>query len=128
MILGPHKYNPPDAVIFRERRPDKKKVIYSEKYLPNFEDRVADIIRRELGTHPFHQRTYRGRNQVMARQLFLYFIADNTKKTFKEISALIGNTHTSVTYAQKKIYDLCDTDKKFKEIFDNIETKVKNLK
>jgi hypothetical protein len=122
MILGPHKYNPPDAVRFSELNPEIKR--YGDLY----ETKLARIIYDKTGIDVFTRRTYRGSEYVKSRYLFLSMMLKFTKKSYKDMAAMFGKDHSTVNHVLKYISNNYETDRKFRELYDSIETKVKNLK
>jgi hypothetical protein len=122
MNLGCHKYNPPDAVIFREMRPGSK------RYNDSFENKLAKLIFSKVGVDPLTRRSFRGGKYVKARNLFTSMMLRNTKKTYAEISLLLHKDHSTVNHVLKYISDMNETDYDFRILYNEIEKETKNLK
>ena len=68
----------------------------------------------------------RKREIVLARQLAMYFAKNLTNASLQSIGAQIGGRdHSTVLHACKTVADLIQTDKNFKNTFDELEKKLK---
>jgi len=121
-MIPRHKFNPPDEVHQRQMRSDVRRYTRASK-----ESKLAQIIKDTTGFHPYLQRKYRGENQVIARQLFLVLLSRNTTTTYERIAGIIGMDHASVNASQKAIDARRDTDKQFRKLYEELETKTKKL-
>lgn len=94
-----------------------------------YTDRIVSIISRtikdETGTDPFIERGLRKRVFVQSRQIFLTMMLEHTKRTLESIGNLVGKDHATVLHSQKAVQNMIDTDKRFKELYDTINSKVK---
>lgn len=62
---------------------------------------------------------------ALARQIAMYFCKHFTPMSLKAIgSAIGGKDHATVVHANKRISDLCETDKNFKQTIDEITSKM----
>jgi hypothetical protein len=122
MILGPHKYNPPDAVIQTQMRIDAK------RYETSFEYKLRQVIKQEVGVDPYSNMKVRKGNLPLVRQLYMAMVRKYTDKSLAAIGSTFDTSHDYVIYSINVINNRTETNKNIKELFDRIETKVKNLK
>lgn len=120
-MIPRHKNNPPDEVMFQIMN------LKIKRYGDLYENKLARIIYEKTGIDVFTRRTYRGREYVKARYLFLSMMLKFTKKSYKDMAALFEKDHSTVNHVLKYISDNYETDRKFRELYNNVETKVKNL-
>jgi chromosomal replication initiator protein len=66
----------------------------------------------------------RKREVVVARQLSMYFAKEFTTQSLKSIGESFAKDHSTVLYSHKKVMDLMDTDKLFKDTVDQLKRKV----
>ena len=92
-----------------------------------FERLVAREIEKAMGVHPLSSTAYRKREYVESRQLFLTMMHNHTKRSLASIGSIVGKDHATVLHSVKTINNLCDTDKKFREMYEFIENRVKQL-
>jgi chromosomal replication initiation ATPase DnaA len=88
---------------------------------------IARIICDETGINPFDRSSYQGREYVVSRQLFFYFMLRYTKKTLREIAKYFNKNHATVIHARTTINNLIETDKKFREMYERLDSKIKKL-
>ncbi len=70
----------------------------------------------------------RKRSIVQARQISMYLAKKYTKSSLEQIGKQIGNRdHATVIYSMKVVNDLMDTDKKFKRMVKELESKLIDL-
>jgi len=92
-----------------------------------FVNKIRSLIISEYGIDINEKRRYRGTRYVIGRQLFATFLVRHTKKTYEDIGKLMGDKdHSTVTHSIKSINNLCETDNKFKCIYDRIDKKLNN--
>ena len=94
----------------------------------NFIKDVAGIITKELEISPFASLDYRERRHVQSRQLLFAMLHKHSVKTLDVIGSVLGKDHATVTHSITTVNNLCDTDKRFKVMYDRIDGKVKHLK
>lgn len=94
----------------------------------NFIKDVAAIITRELEISPFASLDYRERRHVQSRQLLFAMLYKYSVRTLDVIGAVLSKDHATVTHSITTVNNLCDTDKRFKAMYDRIDDKVKCLK
>jgi len=94
----------------------------------NFIKDVATIITRELEISPFASLKYRERIHVQSRQLLLTMLYNYTPKSLESIGKVLCKDHATVLHAIKSINNQCETNKRFKAMYDRIDDKVKHLK
>ena len=94
----------------------------------NFIKDVAGIITRELEISPFASLKYRERRHVQSRQLLLTMLYNYTSKTLDNIGSVLCKDHSTVLHSIESINNQCETDKRFKAMYDRIDDKVKHLK
>ena len=89
---------------------------------------VAKIIENETGFDPL-QRTYRRiRKLCEARQILMVMLIEHTNRTLADIGSVVDKDHATVINGRETISNLCNTDKRFKAMFDRINEKVKKLR
>ena len=92
---------------------------------------IADQVQEATGIDPFHETKYRGREFVVARQLFFYMVLKHTKWTIAKIGEILRKDHATVIHARRVICDLKETDRDFRgrvAILDNkISVKLKRF-
>jgi chromosomal replication initiation ATPase DnaA len=94
----------------------------------SFVQEIANVIKSEIGVNPFEEVDYRGRNYVLSRQLLMVMLRRYTTKNLSAIGRIVGDKdHATVIHAIKTIDDLCETDKKFNELFFRINNEVLNF-
>jgi hypothetical protein len=92
-------------------------------------DRIANIIKNETGYDPFENTTWRKQEYVLSRQLFMVMLYKRGNgKSLSYVANILGKDHATLSYAQKTINNLLDTDKSFVELYQRIENKVKLIK
>jgi hypothetical protein len=118
------------ANIFRPRNDWDINILRSKKiYHPEkIEIELARIIKKETGFSPYDNTRYRGRLQCRSRQIFLTMMNLYTAKSLESIGSLLNKDHATVLSAIKAVGNQCDTDKRFKALFDRIDIKAKELK
>jgi len=89
---------------------------------------VANEVERETGINSFDDTEYRGREYVLTRQLISVMLWRHTKMTEREIGKIFGKDHATVNHAKKTIENLCDTDSRFREQFNRIDSRVEQFK
>ncbi|MEA3451807.1 MAG: chromosomal replication initiator protein DnaA, partial [Bacteroidota bacterium] len=67
----------------------------------------------------------RKREVVQARQLAMHFSKKYTKKSLTTIGAEFSRDHSTVVHANKTVKNLIDTDKSFRQFYDEIERLLK---
>jgi len=68
----------------------------------------------------------RKREVVEPRQIAMTLIKLNTRLSLKSIGKEFGNRdHATVISAKSKVFDLCDTEKNFKQDFDTLSSMIK---
>ncbi len=83
---------------------------------------VADYFNLELNQL---QSKSRKREIVQARQISMYLAKKFTKASLEEIGKKIGNRdHATVIYSMKVVNDLMDTNKKFKRMVKELESRL----
>ena len=87
----------------------------------------ARTICDETGVNPFDRINYRGREYVVARQLFIYFMLKYTKKTLREVGKYFNKDHATVIHARTTINNLIETDRYFRETFEKLDEKIRRL-
>lgn len=122
MILARHKYNPPDEVMFAQLNPNVK------RYSDSIESKLKGIIKDETGVDPLKDIKYRGGRFALSRQLFMVMMKLYTFKTLQAIADPFNTSHDYVLYCEKTLNNRCDTDKRFKAMYDRINEKAKKLK
>jgi len=72
----------------------------------------------------------RSRNMlfVMPRHLAIYFIRENTNLSYREIGAYFNRDHATVIHAIKSVNNQVETDRYYKDVFDEIELFIKQEK
>jgi len=89
---------------------------------------IAAIITQETGFNPLDRIKFRGRKYVESRQILAYFLYQCTNWTLKEIGFWSGSKdHATILHCKKTVEDLCDSDRRFKEMLLRIEKQVKQL-
>jgi chromosomal replication initiation ATPase DnaA len=68
--------------------------------------------------------TTRRREQVLARQVAIYFIRRHTRLTTSQIGGLFRKDHATVLHSLKAINDMLDWDKEFIHDFDAIDRRI----
>ena len=110
------------------RKAIQKNIPDTTYYIPNFLIRkIQSIVCIHTGikSEKIHYKT-RKEEIREARQLIHYFSAKYTKVALAKIGLWVGNkTHATVLHSIKKINDIIQTDKEFKQLVDNIEKKLK---
>jgi hypothetical protein len=86
---------------------------------------VAKIVKDETGFDPLENTPWRKREVCQSRQIYLVMLKNNTRMSLASIGNTVQKDHCTVINASKSINNLCDTDKRFKELFDTINSKVK---
>ena len=101
----------------------------SRKYIKDkvSASKIARLIYDETGINPLEHRAYRGRGYVEARQLLMYFMLRYTKQTLYKIGKMLDKDHATVIYARTTINNLIETDKKFREMYEKLDSKIKRL-
>ena len=94
----------------------------------NFIKNVAAIITTELDISPFSDLHYRERRHVQARQLLIAMLYNYTSKSLKEIGFILGKDHATVLHSITTVNNHCETEKRFKAMYDRIDDKVKKMK
>jgi hypothetical protein len=95
--------------------------------IKSFVEYMAHVIEEEIGVSPFSEINYRGHSYVIARQLLMVMLLRYTNKKLHEVGKIAGNKeHATVIHARKTINNLCDTDKKFNELFCRVNNEVLN--
>ena len=89
---------------------------------------IAKEIKDETGIDPIAEKHYRGGKVVQSRQLFLVMMVEHTKRTYESIAAIVGKDHSTINHSIKSVRNMCDTDKRFKAMYDRINEKAKKLK
>lgn len=93
-----------------------------------FENLVAKEVQAETGVNPLNYRHYRGGKVVQARQLFLVMMTKYTNRTYESIAGIVNRDHSTINHCIKAVQNQCDTDKRYREMYNRIDTKVKYLK
>ncbi len=69
----------------------------------------------------------RKRERVLIRQMCMYAIKLNTRKSLEDIGYFFnGKDHTTVIHAINTVNDLCDTDESVKREFESLKSFVTN--
>lgn len=118
--------------IFRGAPSDyNTKVMNYRKYAPNYDfyiRNVARIIKEETGFNPLEKLYNRRRELVESRQIFTTLLYKHIGWSQHRIAGIIGSENHCIVYYSKGIIDnLCETDKKFRETYIEIENRVKLL-
>lgn len=88
---------------------------------------IANIILMEWGYHPFTSTKVRKRELVVARQLFMTMLKNYSGRSLSDIGDSVRKNHATVISGLKTITNLYDTDKKFREVYEKIDERVKKL-
>jgi hypothetical protein len=88
--------------------------------------KLRGIIEIETGIDIMDKTRYRGRRYVEARQLFTTFMVRHTKRSLKNIGELVGKDHATVLHSKKTVNNLCDTNSKFKAMYNRIDKSLNN--
>ena len=120
----------PVSNIFRHRIDWYVRAMTCKKPLSkdNFIKDVAAIITRELEISPFASLDYRERRHVQSRQILLTMLYNYSSKTLDNIGKVLCKDHATVLHAVRTVNNQCETDKRFKAMYDRIDNKVKHLK
>lgn len=86
---------------------------------------LVRVIKEETGFDPLNENYKRKRDFVQSRQLFVTMMCKYTKRTLSCIGGIIGKDHATVLHSQKAVQNMIDTDKRFKDLYDRIDLKVK---
>jgi hypothetical protein len=86
--------------------------------------RLVAIIKKETGCNPLSDIDYRGGKNVHARQLYFTFMVRNTTMTYKAIGEMLNKDHATVWHSIRSINNLYETDKRFRDVYDRINTKL----
>jgi hypothetical protein len=93
---------------------------------------IVCIIRKAVteitGTDPYFDNTFRGGEFVKARQLFVYFVKDNTKLSLMSIGRLINKDHTTVIHSVRTVENYLATDKQYVALYTEISKKINSYK
>jgi hypothetical protein len=103
----------------------KKPYLSIEKFVKD----IAGIIKDETGVDPLENTSWRKREYVLSRQLFMVMLYNSKNgKSLEYSSSFVDKDHSTLCHAQKTISDLSFSDKIFKAMYDRIETKVKSIR
>lgn len=61
----------------------------------------------------------------MPRHLAIYFIRENTNLSYREIGAYFNRDHATVIHAIKSVNNQVETDRYYKDVFDEIKLFIK---
>jgi chromosomal replication initiation ATPase DnaA len=92
----------------------------------SFVQRLREMIQKETSIDMLSKTRYRGRKYVEARQLFTTFMVRHTKRTLQDIGDMVGRDHATVLHSVKVINNMCDTDSKFKAMYNRIDKSLNN--
>jgi hypothetical protein len=121
VIVARHIKNPIDTSVYNQNRPGR------QFYSSSFESQVALIVRQETGTNPLKDNGYRGKDVMLARQLYLFMMKCYSGDSLRSVGKTVCKDHATVIHAVKAINDRYDTDKKFKAIFDKVNVRILSL-
>ena len=115
--------------IFRPRN-DWNIISLNCKKLPSdsFVSQLTKIIWDELGVNPFEKTRYQGGRNVQARQLFFTFMVRHTNRSLRSIGEIFGKDHATVLHSVKSIGNMCDTDNRFKAMYDKMNSSILSIK
>jgi hypothetical protein len=114
--------------IFKPRNDWNIVTLKARKHIAlDFKNKLARIIQDKTSFNPFSDVKYRGGNVVKSRQLFIVMMVRYTKESYETIGAYFGKDHSTVSHSIKTVQNLCDTDRKYRELYDSINMVVKNL-
>lgn len=88
---------------------------------------VVYIIMKEMNTNPLDEPKLRERKHVEARQMLFTMVYNYTTKSLADVGAILNKDHATVLHGIKTISNLCDTDRRFKAIYERINRRVKQL-
>ena len=86
---------------------------------------ISKTVKEETGFDPLCNIRSRKREFVQARQIFSMLLCKHTKRTLDSSGGLIGKHHATVLHSKKAVQNMIDTDKEFRGMYYNIESKVK---
>ena len=127
VFIPRHIKNPIDTYYFNK--------FYSKQSTFTIKDKIEIIrkaVKKVTGYDPYDNPSYRKRELVESRQLFMVFVRKFIKDvrgnqmTQADTAALLGKEHATVITAMKTVNNLCDTDLQFKKTYDAIETRIKS--
>jgi len=67
----------------------------------------------------------RKREFTQARQQAMFIIKNNTRLSLQQVGDLFHRDHATVIHSQKTVENLCDTDKRYNEQFNNLLKELK---
>jgi chromosomal replication initiator protein len=86
---------------------------------------IIRVVFDYFGISSFYQMTKtRKREIVIARQVSMYYIKENTRLSLANIGAYFLRDHATVMHACKTVNNLRDTDRKFRSDMVNICNKI----
>ncbi len=68
----------------------------------------------------------RKRELVFTRQVIMFFLAEYTDMTFKQIAAIFRQDHTSAIHSKDTVKDLISTDEKVKYQIEELKKQIAN--
>lgn len=95
--------------------------------IDSFEKRVARIVKESFGVDVYEDTNHRDRELVDARRIFMSLMVKHTKRTQASIGRILGKDHATVIHAVRTTENLCQTDVRFKEVYDLIDNRIKQL-
>lgn len=118
----------PVSNIFRPRIDWNIISMTAKKYTHNyFAIRVARIIEMCNLPNPLTKTKIQKRQSALSRQIFMSIMVKHADMSQVCIADLIDKNHSTVNYSIGQANDLYDTDTRFRQMYDEIETKVKQI-
>ncbi len=118
----------PISNIFQPRNDYYLRSFNCKKYLRDPEDRLRQIIIKTWGHDPYFRTQSRRRELVIARQIHMTICYTHLKKTYASAGILVGKDHATTIHAITAIHNECETNDKFKELYQSILIEAKRLK
>jgi chromosomal replication initiation ATPase DnaA len=88
-------------------------------------EKIKNVIKNETGIDPTQYRHYRGEELVTARFLFMVMMVRYSNESYRVIGSIVGKDHSTINHAIKEVNNRCDTDRRYRELFERVNSKIK---